>query len=225
MSLVYQKDRLHLTQGDHFIDLLSLAQKVDQPFYLYDINGAIQRFKDFQKYVSPMEIYYSIKSNNHFSFGQAFLKEGSGVDIVSGGELNHSLKMNYSPEKIIFSGVGKTKKEIRSAIQNNIFQINVESLQELERIGQICEALKLQSRVACRINPNEVLKTHPFIQTGTSDHKFGLEEKFIPDFLEIVRRYSSYLHFQGLAMHVGSQGLSIQPILKGAKKLKTIYEN
>ena len=224
MPVIYKNNCLHLDQNSHAVNLLSLAQKVNQPFYLYDINGAIQRFKEFQKYVQPAEVYYSIKSNNHFSFSQAFLEEGAGIDIVSEGELNHSLQLKCSPQKIIFSGVGKTKKEIESAILNDIFQINVESLQELERIGQICKELKLKTRVACRINPNEALDTHPFIQTGTSDHKFGLEESSLPPFLEILKKYSSFLFFQGLAMHVGSQGLSIKPILKGAKKLKTIYE-
>ncbi len=223
MSVIYKNNRLSLFQNDQHIDLLSLAHKIDQPFYLYDINGAIQRLKDFKQYVHPAEVYYSIKSNNHFSFIQSFLKEGIGVDIVSEGELNHSLKFKYSPQKIIFSGVGKTKKEIETAVRNNILQINVESLQELERIGQICKGLKLKARVACRINPNESLKTHPFIQTGTSDHKFGLEENLLPSFLEILKKYSS-LSFQGLAMHMGSQGLSIDPILRGAKKLKAIYE-
>ena len=223
MPLIYKNNQLYLSQNGQNVDLLSVAKKIDQPFYLYDINGAIQRFKEFKQFVHPAEIYYSIKSNNHFSFSEAFLKEGSGVDIVSGGELDHSLKLKYPSDKIIFSGVGKTKKEIESALQRDIFQINVESLEELERIGRISKALNLKARVACRINPNESLKTHPFIQTGARDHKFGLEENFLPDFLNILKKYPSLI-FQGLAMHVGSQGLSIKPILKAAKKLKNIYE-
>ncbi len=224
MPLTYNQNHLILLQKTHKIDLFELVKNMDQAFYLYDIDGAVERLKLFQKSVDPVEIYFSLKCNHNKVLVQSFLKEGAGLDIVSKGELNHSLKLKCSPKKIVFSGVGKTKQELEQALQTQIFQINVESLEELERIGQLCSSLKLKAQTACRINPNITLDTHKFIQTGTKDHKFGIDENSIPHFIEIIKKYSSFIAFQGLAMHIGSQGLSIEPIIQAVQKLKNIYE-
>lgn len=224
MPLTYIQNNLSLTQNTHKINLVELTKNIDQAFYLYDIDGAIDRFKFFQKSIDPVETYFSLKSNNNKILVQSFLKEGAGLDIVSGGELKYSLDLKCSPDKVVFSGAGKTKQELEQALTNQIFQINVESLEELERIANLCSLLKLKAKVACRINPNVTLDTHSFIQTGTQDHKFGIDEKSIPQFIEIVKKYSSLINFQGLAMHIGSQGLSVEPILQACKKVKNIYE-
>lgn len=224
MPLTYIQDHLTLTQNNQKIDLVELTENIDQAFYLYDIDGSLERFKLFKKLVDPIEVYFSLKSNNNKALVQSFLKEGSGLDIVSKGELGHGLHLKCSPKKIVFSGVGKTKKELEHALKAQIFQINVESLEELERIGQICSSLKLKSQVACRINPNITLDTHAFIQTGIKDHKFGIDENALPQFIEILKKYSSFITFQGLAMHIGSQGLSVKPIIQAVQKIKNIYE-
>ncbi|MDE0151748.1 MAG: diaminopimelate decarboxylase [Bdellovibrionales bacterium] len=224
MPLTYTQNHLTLIQGTHKIDLVELAKNMDQAFYLYDIDGSLERLKLFQKLVDPIEIYFSLKSNNNKALVQSFLKEGAGLDIVSKGELEHSLNLKCSPKKIVFSGVAKTKQELEKALRSQIFQINVESLEELERIGSLCSSLKLKAQVACRVNPNVTLDTHAFIQTGTKDHKFGIDENALPQFIEIVRKYSSFVQFQGLAMHIGSQGLSVDPLIQASEKVKNIYE-
>ena len=224
MPLTYIQNHLTLVQNSYKIDFVELTQNIDQAFYLYDIDGSIERLKLFQKSVDPIEIYFSLKSNNNKTLVQSFLKEGIGLDIVSKGELEHSLSLGGSPNKIVFSGVAKTKQELEQALTAQIFQINVESLEELERIGSLCSSLKLKAKVACRVNPNVTLDTHAFIQTGTKDHKFGIDENSIPQFIEIVKKYSSFINFQGLAMHIGSQGLSVEPIIQAAQKVKNIYE-
>ncbi len=224
MPLTYIQDRLTLIQKTQKVDLVELTKSMDRAFYLYDLDGSLERFKLFKKLVHPIEIYFSLKSNNNKTLVQSFLKEGAGLDIVSKGELEHGLKLKCSPKKIVFSGVGKTKQELEQALRAQIFQINVESLGELERIGQLCSSLKLKAQVTCRINPNITLDTHSFIQTGTQDHKFGIDEDLIPQFIEILKKYSSFITFQGLAMHIGSQGLSVEPIVQAAQKVKNIYE-
>ena len=224
MPLTYIQNHLTLIQKTKKLDLAQLTENMEQAFYLYDLDGVLERLKLFQKLVHPIEVYFSLKCNNNKTLVQSFLKEGAGLDIVSKGELDHGLKLKCSPKKIVFSGVGKTKKELEQALRAQIFQINVESLEELERIGQLCSSLKLKARIACRINPNITLDTHAFIQTGTKDHKFGIDENFIPHFIEIIKKYSSFITFQGLAMHIGSQGLSIEPIVQAVKKVKNIYE-
>ena len=225
MPLTYIQDHLTLIQQNQKMDLAKFTKDMDQPFYLYDIDGALERLRLFKKLVDPIEIYFSLKANNNKALVQSFLKEEAGLDIVSKGELNYSLKLKCPPEKIVFSGVGKTKQELEQALKAQIFQINVESLEELDRIGQICSSLKLKARAACRINPNITLDTHAFIQTGTRDHKFGIDEKYLPHFIEIIKKYSPFITFQGLAMHIGSQGLSIEPIIQAVHKLKNIYES
>lgn len=224
MPLTYIQNHLTLIQGTHKTDLVELAKNMDQAFYLYDIDGSLERLKLFQKLVDPIEIYFSLKSNNNKALVQSFLKEETGLDIVSKGELEHSLNLKCSPKKIVFSGVAKTKQELEKALRAQIFQINVESLEELERIGSLCSSLKLKAQVACRVNPNVTLDTHAFIQTGTKDHKFGIDENAIPQFIEIVKKYSAFVQFQGLAMHIGSQGLSVDPIIQASEKVKNIYE-
>ena len=224
MAVTYIRNELTLQQNNHAISFYHLSQKTGQPFFLYDLNGISQRYHHFKKYVPTANVYFSMKCNNCPSVLQTLLKEGAGLDIVSGGELKRGLEVGGKVECMVFSGVGKTKEELELAIQSSIFQINVESLQELERIGQISQSLGQTVRVAFRINPNVTLDTHEFIQTGTSDHKFGMEEKFLPDFLEIIKKYSKYLQFQGLAMHIGSQGLSVKPILKASQIVKSVYE-
>lgn len=224
MSLKYLDGYLTLIQKNQKIPLLKLAQQIKKPFYLYDLNGLVQRYQFFKKNLDSLEIYFSVKSNNCFSLVQKLIENGSGLDIVSQGEFEFGKSVGCSPQKMVFSGVGKTKEELEKALSSDLFQINVESLQELDRIGQICSSLKLKARVAYRINPNISLQTHKYIQTGTSEHKFGMEEKFIPKFNEIVKKYSPYIQFQGLAMHIGSQGLSIDPILTACEVVRNVYE-
>ena len=224
MPVSYKDNRLNFIQGDRSVDLLSLAQKTDEPFYLYDMDGAVQRLKFFQQEVHPAEVFFSLKCNNHPFVVRSLLKNQAGLDIVSGGELNLSLKLGCDPKKIVFSGVGKTKKELELALKSGIFQINVESLEELDRLGVISSHLKISAPTAIRLNPHVHLDTHPFIQTGGGDHKFGIEEHFLPQCIEIFKKHKKYLKFQGLAVHIGSQGLSIEPLVQAVKKTKQIYE-
>jgi len=224
MPLTYIKNHLTLIQKPHQVDMVQLTESMNQAFYLYDIDGCLERLKLFQKLVDPIEIYFSLKSNNNKALVQSFLKEGAGLDIVSKGELEHGLNLKCSPKKIVFSGVAKTRQELEQALKAQMFQINVESLEELERIGDLCLSLQLKANVACRINPHVALDTHAFIQTGARDHKFGIDENLIPQFIEIIKKYSPFINFQGLAMHIGSQGLSIEPIIQAARKVKNIYD-
>ena len=220
----YVNHYLTLIQDNKKINLQELAHKTGEPFYIYDLDGLAQRYSDFKKRVDFADVYFSVKSNNNPKVIQTLLKQGAGLDIVSKGEMNLGLNLNCSANRMVFSGVGKTKDELEQALQAQIFQINVESLEELERLGQICSSLNLSAPVAFRINPNIALDTHAYIQTGESGHKFGIEEKFLPHFIEIIKKYSPRLKFQGLAMHIGSQGLSVEPILQSAQLTKNVYE-
>ena len=224
MPLSYENGFLTLQQSGKKINLAELVKKAKKPFYLYDVDGALERLRFFQKALRTTEVYFSLKCNNNEHLVRCFLERGgAGLDIVSGGELQRALELNCPAEKIVFSGVGKTKDELEKAVYHKIFQINVESIQELERLGEISQRVKTKVPLALRLNPHVRLDTHPFIQTGMGDHKFGIEESSLPHALEIFKKYP-FLNFQGLAMHIGSQGISVEPILAAAEKIKTIYE-
>jgi diaminopimelate decarboxylase len=140
------------------------------------------------------------------------------VDIVSGGELYRSLKAGIPPRKIVFSGVGKQEHEIREALKADILMFNVESTQELERIGRIAAAMNTPARISIRINPDVDPKTHPYISTGLKKNKFGL------DILEATGAYllakeTPFLEPVGMDCHIGSQLTQIGPFVEALKKL------
>lgn len=225
MPIKYIDNQLHFCQNNQEHNLVDLAQKINEPFYLYDIDGVIERYNTFKKAIQPAHLHFALKSNNYEPLIRALIKNGSGLDVVSGGELKYGLELGVDAKKIVFSGVGKTKEEIELAVKSEIFQLNVESLEELERIGQISKSLKKTTSVAFRLNPNIHLDTHKFIQTGTSDNKFGMEEENLPAFIDIINKYNPYLKFQGLAVHIGSGGLSFDPIIQSIAKMRSIYES
>lgn len=222
----YWKNHLCLKQGPHRIKLSDIAQKEKTPFYLYDLNGIKEGYNSFRKHTFFLpKIFYAMKANNNFQVLRVFQKAGAGVDVVSGGELQLALKAGFQPKKIVFSGVGKTKEELRLALKKNIFQINVESFGELKALAKIAKQLKKKPAIALRINPNVDFKSHPYIKTGLSGHKFGFNEEELPLALKFIHSEKSALSFQGLSMHLGSQIFDTAPLFKAIKRLKTLYKN
>ena len=221
----FWKNHLCLKQGARRIKLSNIAQKEKNPFYLYDVDGIKEGYKNFLKNTfSLTKVFYAMKANNNLQVLKAFQKLGSGVDVVSGGELQLALNAGFSPDKIVFSGVGKTKEELQLAIRKKVFQINVESLSELKALTKLAKLLKKKPAIALRINPNVDFKSHPYIKTGLSGHKFGFNENELPPVLDFIRSESEALHFQGLSMHLGSQIFDTAPFFQAIKSLKSLYE-
>ena len=220
----YHENHLCLRQGVYRIKLSDIARKT--PFYLYDLNGIKEGYKDFLKHTFSLpKVFYAMKANNNFQVLKIFQKAGAGVDVVSGGELQLALKAGFSPKKIVFSGVGKTKEELRLALKKNIFQINVESFSELKALRQLAKQMKKKPAIALRINPNVDFKSHPYIKTGLSGHKFGFHEEALPPALNFILSERETLYLQGLSMHLGSQIFDTAPFFKAIKRLKAIYKN
>ena len=224
MPFEYEKNKLFLIQGKKKHDLLSLIQKNGTPFYLYDLTGLVERVRFFKKHTSPTHLHYAMKANSHPKILQALLKEGAGVDVVSGGEIELALKAGFQGRQIVFSGVGKTKEEITLALKTDILQFNVESVPELEKIAKVAADMDKKARVAFRMNPDIDVETHPYIKTGLREHKFGLEPEQLPKLKSILKKYSSLLEFHGLALHIGSQIHDLKPIKSGILKIKSLYE-
>ena len=198
----YKKNILHF---DNF-NLFDIAKQQQTPFYLYSKNKIIDNLNDYQKSLSGLDhlICYSVKANSSLSILSILAKKGCGFDIVSGGELDKSIKAGGSASNIVFSGVGKTDDEIFLGIKNNILCFNVESESELLKINSIASDVGKKANIAIRVNPEISAKTHPYIATGMSDNKFGLSHG------EAIQLYTAaakleHIKIKGIDFHIGSQ--------------------
>lgn len=180
-------------------------QSLETPFYFYDLQllertlNALQSANRFHYHV-----HYALKANNNPRILQVIRKYGLGVDCVSGNEIAWVLENGFEASQIVFAGVGKSDKEIRFAIDANIFSFNVESVQELEVIDELAAAQGKTVNVSIRVNPAIDAGTHKHITTGSKGDKFGISDA---ELLEALDRFSGFQHlrFIGLHYHIGSQ--------------------
>ena len=137
-------------------------------------------------------------------------KLGAGADIVSGGELEVAIKAGINPNKIVYSGVGKTKAEIKLALEHNILQLNIESEAELDSINEVAAELNCKARIAFRVNPDVDAQTHEKISTGKKENKFGIEWQ---EAVSLYHKASkmNYVDVTGIDVHIGSQLLKLEP--------------
>ena len=203
---------------DLFIDGLrveKIAKKYSTPLYCYSykkIKENIRNFKDNFKKINPL-ICFSVKSNSNNKILSEIKKLGLGADVVSIGELMKALKSGIKPNKIVFSGVGKTSYELGFAINKKILLINTESKSEILEIERIAKLKKKKVNVGIRLNPNTDAKTLNQISTGKKENKFGVSEK---NFLELTKyvKNSKNLFLKCLSVHIGSQILNQKPYEK-----------
>ena len=197
------------------ISIGKLAQSFQTPFYCYSksrLNENIRNFnKEFEK-TKPL-ICFSVKSNSNSKLLKIIKDNGLGADVVSMGELQKVLKVGFKPNKIVFSGVGKTLSELDFAIKKKILLINVESESELKNIINLSKNKKSSVNVGIRLNPNVNAQTIGKISTGRMQDKFGLAFK---DAIKIIDKYKNYnsIRFKCLSVHIGSQILSNVPYQK-----------
>ncbi len=181
------------------------------PFYYYNLNLLEKTLKTAQQEAKKhnFHIHYALKANNNPEILSMIQSFGIGADCVSGNEITTAIAHDFPANKIFFAGVGKTDKEIQTAIKNNIFCFNVESLQELEVLNNWAQEFQTNIRVALRINPNIDAKTHKFISTGKAENKFGIPDEKIDQAIEIIENSSS-INLIGLHFHIGSQILDLE---------------
>ncbi len=197
------------------LSIQSIAQKYGTPVYCYSYNKLkenINNFKKSFKSITPL-ICFAVKSNCNINLIREIKKFGLGADVVSMGELMIALKAGVNPRKIVFSGVGKTSKEINYAIDKKILLINAESASEILEIDRIAKFKKKKVQVGLRLNPNTDAKTLSQISTGKKENKFGVDEK---TFLELVKfcKNSKNIELHCLSVHIGSQILNHKPYEK-----------
>ena len=188
------------------VSLEDISFEFGTPIYVYSGASIEDAYSQLSSSISDTntEINFALKANSSLGILSLLSKLGAGADIVSGGELVKALHAKINPQKIVFSGVGKTTEEIKLAIKNGIKQINAESYSEIENIISIANELNTKVPVAIRVNPNISVKTHEKIATGSNDTKFGMP---IEETANIYKRLSSEKNIKtmGLAIHIGSQ--------------------
>ena len=207
------------------IKVQNIAKKFGTPAYCYSYNQLkenINNFKRSFKSFSPL-MCFAIKSNTNVNLISEIRKLGLGADVVSMGELMKALKAGIKPNKIVFSGVGKTVEEIKYAINKKILLINAESKSEIFEIERIAKKNKKSVNVGVRLNPNVDAKTLNQISTGKKENKFGVSEK---DFLELVKyiNKSKFVNLKCLSVHIGSQILDVKPYENMLKALDKIIK-
>jgi diaminopimelate decarboxylase len=204
--------------------LSEIVGEYKHPLYLYDLGQMQERAHFWQQTFAGGHAHYAMKANPHLDILRAFHKIGLGVDVVSGGEILRAQNAGFSGREMIFSGVAKTVAEIRLAIELGLAQINVESPEELIRIGEIARSMKQQAAVAFRMNPDVEAKTHPYITTGFRENKFGMDESFLPELIAILKRFSNELRLRGLTQHIGSQLLDLAPLQEALLRTIRIWK-
>lgn len=203
------------------VPIETIAEAVGTPFYVYSHATLERHFLVFDRAFSriPHITCYSCKANTNIALLKLMASLGGGADIVSGGELYAALQASVPPEKIVFSGVGKTEEEIVAAVQAGIAMINIESEGELHLIAKIGARLKKAVPVSIRVNPEIDAKTHPYITTGLKKNKFGVLWKEARRLYDEINK-AGYLLPVGISSHIGSQIVEIPPFVDAIRSLK-----
>lgn len=198
-----------------------IAEKVGTPFYLYSHATLKHHFLIFDKAFEGNRrlICFSAKANPNLAVLKLLSGLGSGLDIVSGGELYRGLKTGFPPNRIVYSGVGKQTDEIDYALDTGILMFNVESIEELKLINERAALLKVSAPVAIRVNPDVNPKTHPYISTGLKKNKFGIDIETSIDAYRIASRLKN-IKVIGIDCHIGSQITDAQPFKDAMQSIK-----
>ena len=197
-----------------------LAKKHGTPLYVYSKNMIAEKFKAIDEAFSSVKhtICYAMKANSNMEILKLMASMGSGGDVVSGGELYLAQKAKIPAQKIVYASVGKTDEEIKFAIESGILAFNVESEPELEVVNQIAQQMGKRAPVAIRINPNIDVHGHPYISTGKSINKFGIDINAAFDVFQKARKMNG-IEIVGVHCHIGSQILNLEYFVSSAKKL------
>jgi diaminopimelate decarboxylase len=202
-----------------------IVKELGTPCYVYSHATLVRHFRAYDNAFknTPHIIAFAMKANSNLAILRLMAKEGSGVDIVSGGELFRALKAGVPPSKIVFAGVGKASDEIRDALKADILMFNVESPAELQAINDVAASVGKKARVALRINPDIDPKTHPYISTGLKKSKFGIAaDRALEEFA--LAASLTHIEVVGVHAHIGSQLTEIAPFIEALKKVVTLVE-
>ena len=207
------------------IKIDALTAKYGTPLFIYDTGLMKERYELFLNTVKSVKgnIHFAVKANDSVNIIKFFGKLGAGADIVSIGEFHKCIAAGITPDKIIFSGVGKDKYEIETAIKNKILQFNIESEEELYDIYEVASKLRITANICLRINPDIAPNTHKKISTGEKETKFGIDNEDIFSIYEKLHKLQ-YINPVGLGVHIGSQIFDFNFFHKAYSNLKTVAD-
>lgn len=194
------------------VALDALAEQYGTPFYCYSTATLERHYTVFAEALAPLNplICYAVKANGALAVLATLAKLGSGADVVSGGEIRLALKAGIPPQKIVFSGVGKTVEEMRYGLEQGIFQFNVESEAELRQLSDVALSLGVRAPVALRVNPDVIPGTHAKISTGQKESKFGIAASSAQAMYALAASLPGLI-VQGISVHIGSQLTAMPP--------------
>lgn len=220
-SFEYQQGELYCEQ----VPVSRIAKELGTPCYIYSHETLIRHFHAYDSAFKdiPHVIAFAMKANSNLAILRLMAREGSGVDIVSGGELFRALKAGVPASKIVFAGVGKSPDEIRDALKAEILMFNVESPAEIRAINDVAASVGMKACIALRINPDVDPKTHPYISTGMKKSKFGIAADRA---LQEYKMASSLSHIDvvGVHAHIGSQLTDVTPFVDSLKKVVALID-
>lgn len=221
-------DHFHYQRGHLFAEdvaLANIASKFGTPCYVYSRAALELNLQAYESALADIDhlTCFAVKANSNIAVLNVLARLGAGFDIVSGGELTRVLKAGGAPEKVIFSGLGKTEAEIAQALEAGILCFNVESEAELERINTVAGQSGKTAPVSLRVNPDVDAGTHPYISTGLKENKFGIDITQAP---AVYRRAAAMEHVRitGVDCHIGSQLTSIDPYLDAIDRVLELID-
>ena len=217
----YQNNELYCED----VPVRIIAEDIGTPFYLYSHATLKRHYQIFYEAFEGLDrlVCFSAKANTNLAVLKLFESLGSGLDIVSGGELYRGLKAGFSPDKIVYSGVGKRVDEIDYALEAGILMFNVESIEELELIDERAGVLKTRAPVAIRVNPDVDPKTHPYISTGLKKNKFGIDKETAIEGYNVASQLEN-IDVVGIDCHIGSQITDAKPFIEALENLKDLID-
>jgi diaminopimelate decarboxylase len=207
------------------VSLATLAREVGTPFYCYSSATLSRHYKVFARALpADSLVAFSVKANGNLGVLRTLAKLGAGADVVSGGELKKALAAGILAEKIVFSGVGKTRAEMRLGLSEGIYQFNVESEPELEALNQAALEMKKRAPVTLRINPDVDAKTHAKITTGTAETKFGIP---FAQARSIYKKAAALagIEIVGVDVHIGSQITDLEPFAAAFSRVAELVKD
>jgi diaminopimelate decarboxylase len=207
------------------VPVSQIAKQVGTPCYVYSHATLVRHIRAYDSAFKdiPHLIAFAMKANSNLAILRLMAKEGSGVDIVSGGELFRAMKAGVPAAKIVFAGVGKNADEIRDALKAGILMFNIESSAEMYAIDDVAASVGKIAPVALRINPDIDPKTHPYISTGLKKSKFGIAaDRALEEFR--VASTLRHVHVVGVHAHIGSQLTEVTPFVESLKKVLALVD-
>ncbi len=207
------------------VRLSAVADAVGTPAYVYNAAAIRRRYRALDAALAavPHRICYAVKANGNLAVLRVLRDLGAGADIVSAGELARVRAAGFAPEQVVFSGVGKSADELRTAVRAGVGHINIESLAELELLGAIAAEERTSVSVAIRVNPDVTTETHPYISTGKSGIKFGVPTDQVATAARAIVAHPQ-LTLTALAMHLGSQLTDTAPFREGIARLLELVD-